>query len=173
MMNDMIELSDSEMIEKYKKLVTKIAYQYANTGIPVEDLIQEGMIGLLEAKKRFDPDKGASFSTYSVFWIKNRILTLINDELKLGRNVEYSDEMNQDLSNPVEKEYLHSQQKQNLDLPEDMPELEKKVIYLSFVEKKSLTDIALLLNLSREKVRQLKSKGMRRYKKDILNEEND
>ena len=169
----MIELSDSEMIEKYKKLVTKIAYQYANTGIPVEDLIQEGMIGLLEAKKRFDPDKGASFSTYSVFWIKNRILTLINDELKLGRNVEYSDEMNQDLSNPVEKEYLHSQQKQNLDLPEDMPELEKKVIYLSFVEKKSLTDIALLLNLSREKVRQLKSKGMRRYKKDILNEEND
>ena len=172
-MNDMIELSDSEMIEKYKKLVTKIAYQYANTGIPVEDLIQEGMIGLLEAKKRFDPDKGASFSTYSVFWIKNRILTLINDELKLGRNVEYSDEMNQDLSNPVEKEYLHSQQKQNLDLPEDMPELEKKVIYLSFVEKKSLTDIALLLNLSREKVRQLKSKGMRRYKKDILNEEND
>jgi RNA polymerase sigma factor (sigma-70 family) len=173
MMNDMIELSDSEMIEKYKKLVTKIAYQYANTGMPVEDLIQEGMIGLLEAKKRFDPDKGASFSTYSVFWIKNRILTLINDELKLGRNVEYSDEMNQDLSNPVEKEYLHSQQKQNLDLPEDMPELEKKVIYLSFVEKKSLTDIALLLNLSREKVRQLKSKGMRRYKKDILNEEND
>jgi len=173
MMNDMIELSDSEMIEKYKKLVTKIAYQYANTGIPVEDLIQEGMIGLLEAKKRFDPDKGASFSTYSVFWIKNRILTLINDELKLGRNVEYSDDMNQDLSNPVEKEYLHSQQKQNLDLPEDMPELEKKVIYLSFVEKKSLTDIALLLNLSREKVRQLKSKGMRRYKKDILNEEND
>ncbi|HOD55459.1 MAG TPA: sigma-70 family RNA polymerase sigma factor [Candidatus Cloacimonadota bacterium] len=172
-MNDMIELSDSEMIEKYKKLVTKIAYQYANTGIPVEDLIQEGMIGLLEAKKRFDPDKGASFSTYSVFWIKNRILTLINDELKLGRNVEYSDDMNQDLSNPVEKEYLHSQQKQNLDLPEDMPELEKKVIYLSFVEKKSLTDIALLLNLSREKVRQLKSKGMRRYKKDILNEEND
>ncbi len=172
-MNDMIELSDSEMIEKYKKLVTKIAYQYANTGMPVEDLIQEGMIGLLEAKKRFDPDKGASFSTYSVFWIKNRILTLINDELKLGRNVEYSDEMNQDLSNPVEKEYLHSQQKQNLDLPEDMPELEKKVIYLSFVEKKSLTDIALLLNLSREKVRQLKSKGMRRYKKDILNEEND
>ncbi len=169
----MIELSDSEMIEKYKKLVTKIAYQYANTGIPVEDLIQEGMIGLLEAKKRFDPDKGASFSTYSVFWIKNRILTLINDELKLGRNVEYSDDMNQDLSNPVEKEYLHSQQKQNLDLPEDMPELEKKVIYLSFVEKKSLTDIALLLNLSREKVRQLKSKGMRRYKKDILNEEND
>jgi len=161
---DISEMSDTEVIEKYQKLVSGIAYHYINTGVPIEDLNQEGMIGLLEAKKRFKTDKGASFTTYAIYWIKNRILSLIRREYKLGHCSEYIDEMNQDMTNPVELEYQKSTRNHSLDLPDDMPDLEKKVITLSFADKKSLTEISEMLNISREKIRQIKTMAMRRYK---------
>ena len=55
------------------KLVVKIAGAYANMGLDMDDLVSEGNIGLYEAACRFDPEKGAKFSSYSSFWIKQRI----------------------------------------------------------------------------------------------------
>lgn len=55
------------------RLVIKIANSYVNMGLDLEDLISEGNVGLWEAAKRYDPDKGAKFSFYSSFWIKQRI----------------------------------------------------------------------------------------------------
>ena len=55
------------------KLVIKIAGAYANMGLDMDDLVSEGNIGLYEAACRFDPEKGAKFSSYSAFWVKQRI----------------------------------------------------------------------------------------------------
>jgi alternative sigma factor RpoH len=52
------------------RFVIKIALEYKNWGIPVEDLVSEGIIGLLFAIKKFDPDKGVKFISYASYWIK-------------------------------------------------------------------------------------------------------
>ncbi|MBT5049700.1 MAG: RNA polymerase factor sigma-32 [Rhodospirillaceae bacterium] len=58
-----------ELVTSHVRLAVKIASGFRGYGLPVSDLIQEGNIGLLEAAKRFDPEKGVRFSTYASWWI--------------------------------------------------------------------------------------------------------
>jgi len=55
------------------RLVASVAKKYTNRGVPTEDLMQEGFVGLLKAIKRFDISKGFKFSTYAVWWIISAI----------------------------------------------------------------------------------------------------
>lgn len=55
------------------RFVVKIAHEYRGYGAKILDLIQEGSIGLMQAVKRFDPDKGYRLITYAVFWIRSHI----------------------------------------------------------------------------------------------------
>jgi RNA polymerase sigma factor (sigma-70 family) len=55
------------LVEEHMGLVRSIAVRYRDLGLPVEDLVQEGAIGLLTAVDSYDPGQGASFSTYA-FW---------------------------------------------------------------------------------------------------------
>ncbi len=59
------------------RLVVKIAYEYSRTGIHLLDLIQEGNVGLLQAVKEFDPEKGAKLSSYASYWIKAYIRAFV------------------------------------------------------------------------------------------------
>lgn len=59
----------NELVSSHIRLAVKIASGFRGYGLPVPDLIQEGNIGLLEAAKRFDPEKGFRFSTYASWWI--------------------------------------------------------------------------------------------------------
>ena len=67
------------------RLVVKMAYKYRRAWANVLDLIQEGNIGLMEAVKRFDPFKGARFSTYAAYWIRAYMIRYLLEHSRLVR----------------------------------------------------------------------------------------
>jgi RNA polymerase sigma-32 factor len=68
-LNDDDEDALHELIEAHGRLVVRIAVGFRGSGLPVADLVQEGNIGLMEAAKRFDPERNVRFSTYATWWI--------------------------------------------------------------------------------------------------------
>jgi len=60
-------IARTRLVEEHMGLVRSVAFRYGNLGLPVEDLVQEGAIGLLTAIDDYDPSRGAAFSTYA-FW---------------------------------------------------------------------------------------------------------
>ncbi|MCX7338522.1 MAG: RNA polymerase sigma factor RpoH [Alphaproteobacteria bacterium] len=62
--------SVEKLINSHLRLVAKIAQGYRGYGLPLSDLIAEGNVGILQAMKHYDPDKGFRFSTYAMWWIR-------------------------------------------------------------------------------------------------------
>jgi RNA polymerase primary sigma factor len=77
--------SRQRLVESNMRLVINIARSYHNKSIPLEDLIQEGAIGLMSAVERFDPDKGFRFSTYATHWVRQSIGRAIDNKAKTIR----------------------------------------------------------------------------------------
>lgn len=73
------------LIECNMRLVINVAKSYRNRAVPLEDLIQEGAIGLMQAAERFDPEKGYRFSTYATHWIRQAIGRAIDNKSKAIR----------------------------------------------------------------------------------------
>ena len=66
-----------KLVESHLKLVAKIALTFRNYGLPVVDLVSEGNLGLMQAVKKFDPEKGVRLSTYAMWWIRASIQEFI------------------------------------------------------------------------------------------------
>ena len=73
------------LIQSNLRLVAKIAQDFQGRGLDIEDLISEGNIGLHRGAQKYDSNKGAKFSYYSSFWIKQNILRAISNHARLIR----------------------------------------------------------------------------------------
>tara|TARA_Y100000310_G_scaffold244298_1_gene248995 strand:+ start:772 stop:1605 length:834 start_codon:yes stop_codon:yes gene_type:complete len=79
------EAAKCRLVEANIRLVIKIARGYAHYGVELEDLVNEGNIGLMVAAEKFDPNRGVKFSTYSTFWVKQKILRALTNKSSLIR----------------------------------------------------------------------------------------
>ena len=70
----------NELVSRNLKYVVSVANRYKGCGLSLSDLINEGNIGMIEAAKRFDPQKGVKFITYAVWWIRQSILHALAEQ---------------------------------------------------------------------------------------------
>ena len=92
-----------DLVKSNLSFVVKIASEYKNMGLPFEDLLNEGNIGLIEAAHHFDHNRGTKFITYAIWWIRKSILKALsqhsamvripNYQLKKVRNVRNTERM--------------------------------------------------------------------------------
>src|SRR4026208_2275102 len=62
-----------KLVTSHLRLVAKIAMGYRGYGLPISEVVSEGNVGLMQAVKRFEPDKGFRLATYAMWWIKASI----------------------------------------------------------------------------------------------------
>ena len=120
-----------KMINSNQRLVIKIALRYANRGIELLELINEGNFGLMKAVDMFDPERGFKFATYAVWWIRSTIEKVI---INLSRDIKVS----HDIAERIKKIF-----KSTIKLEEALG------------RKSSLSERAKKLNLSAKKVAEL------------------
>jgi RNA polymerase primary sigma factor len=78
------ERARQRLMEKNLRLVVSVAKRYRGMGLPFEDLIQEGNIGLMRAIDKYDPERGYRFSTYATWWITQAVQRTVADR---GRTI--------------------------------------------------------------------------------------
>jgi RNA polymerase primary sigma factor len=69
-----------KLVESNLRFVVSVANRFPGCGIPLIDLINEGNIGLIEAARRFDPDRGVKFISYAVWWIRQAIMQVLAEQ---------------------------------------------------------------------------------------------
>jgi RNA polymerase primary sigma factor len=74
-----------QLVQSNLSFVAKVASEYRNLGIPFEDLLNEGNLGLIEAARRFNPDRNNKFISYAIWWIRKAILKALCEKAHVVR----------------------------------------------------------------------------------------
>jgi RNA polymerase primary sigma factor len=81
--------ASADWIDGHRGSIFWVARDYRHFGVPLEDLLAEGIVGLLEAAARFDPARGVKFVSYATWWIRKRIVEAVSRQAALVRLPRY------------------------------------------------------------------------------------
>jgi RNA polymerase primary sigma factor len=187
-------IARNKLIEANLKFVTNIARNYKGLGLSYSDLIQEGNAGLFKAVDRFDPDKGFKFISYAVNWIRQSILEALNKKNSLkSTELPYETKLT-DLDDNLTTDFMLDDVSLDdvyLDLSDDERRRERDIVdvakflltgltsrekyivcqYNGINEKKpkTLEEIGNNLGITKERVRQINEKAMKKLRAYALN----
>ena len=133
------EAAREKLVNANLRFVIMIAKKYQGKGLPLEDLISEGNIGLLNALKNFDVEKGYRFITYAVWWIRQAIIKAIHEK---GRIIRLPSNKGMDLTK-IEKTRQIVKNKPHLKADEEIREI---AMFLDMPEEK----VENLVHISKE-----------------------
>ena len=173
-----------KVVKEHENLIHSIAKKYSKIGINYNDIFSEGLIGLLVASERFKPEKNIKFSTYAFYWIRSKILNFV-------RFVKSNENKSQKIEHQTigqkffgkdweEFESYNDKSFENLDIDElikyihlgvnQLSERERFVIYNRILtrNKKTLHELAEKLNITRETVRNIEQKSIKKIKQFLL-----
>ena len=78
------------LVRCHIRFVVHVAKEFRGRGVPLEDLVAEGSVGLLKAVSRFDPEAGTRFMTFASFWVRKSILQALVDQPRVVRITRYA-----------------------------------------------------------------------------------
>ncbi|QEN07290.1 RNA polymerase sigma factor RpoD/SigA [Oceanispirochaeta crateris] len=79
------QIAKDRLVRANLRFVVNVSKKYQNQGLPLDDLISEGNIGLINAIEKYDPDKGYHFISYAVWWIRQSILKAVYEKSRMIR----------------------------------------------------------------------------------------
>src|SRR5664279_2553064 len=132
-----------KLVTSHLRLVAKIAMGYRGYGLPISEVVSEGNVGLMQAVKRFEPEKGFRLATYAMWWIKASIQEYILRSwslVKMGAT---------GVLNPRERRIFEARRLAD--------------------EPMTLEDLATEFGVSRERVRQIEVRAFEKVQKAVKN----
>lgn len=177
-------LAKNQVLTSNLKFVFQTAKKYRGYGVPMEDLIAEGNIGLTKAIERFDTNRDVKFISYAVWWINQTIQEFIKKKKNID-NIESEkvdtikknnseDELEYDLiddtDNKDEKEELKFDiiKKLVLKLNDREQYIINSYYGLNGEKEKTLDEIGKKLKISKERTRQIKEKSLRILRSELM-----
>lgn len=179
-----------KLIKANLKFVPTVAKQFKGCGLPFADIIEEGNIGLIKAIDRFDPKKDNKVISYAVWWIRKCIMEAIDKKGVLdAENIDdvFVNTKKNDDENKIENniKYIVPEKYETTDdgsvmnikqvieeLFDGVPERERYIIYdyygLDGDNPKTLDEIGTEMNLTKERVRQLNEKALKKMRSNAL-----
>lgn len=149
------------LVEGNLRLVIHIAKRYHNKGVPINDLIQEGNIGLIKAAEKFDVGRGLRFSTYATWWIKQGILRALYTNNKRKEVPQEIEELAMESLDLVD-DIIAFEVRNKVDLAVSrlvskglLSEKDVKAFRARVYLEKTLDEIGQELELTRERIRQI------------------
>lgn len=147
------ELSQNKLIQNNLKLITKIANKYINYGIPLNDLIQEGIIGLINAIKKFDLNYNCKFLTYAYYKIRQSINRAIANNSRTIRVPIHMHDLHIKYKQIYEKEF---ENKGIIPTDKELSELLNVPIrYINYLKDIDRTTISINQSISNESDKEL------------------